>query len=149
MLKNDRYNTTILRELQNNARISNADLADKIGLSPSACLRRVQELENSGVIKRYKAVLDSEKLGNHFLAFVNIGLNEHTHASQKAFEEAIKPIEEVKECHNVTGAFEYLLRVESHDIQSYKKLHTEILGEIPQVARITTHVVMESPKDER
>ena len=149
MYKNDRYNEIILRELQNNARISNAELADLIGLSPSACLRRVQELEQSGVIKGYKAVLDAEKLGNHFMAYVHIGLNEHTHSSQKAFEEAIKPIPEVKECHNVTGAFEYLLRVESKDIQTYKKLHTEILGEIPQVARITTHVVMDSPKDEK
>ncbi len=149
MIKKDRYNDIILRELSLNGRIANSELAEKIGLSPSACLRRVQELESSGVIKGYRAILDSELIGNSFIAYVGIGLNEHSIESQLAFEQAIKLAVEVKECHNVTGSFEYLLRIETKDIKSFKLFHADILGGISQVSAITTHVVMDSPKDVR
>lgn len=149
MTKLDRYNREILRELKVNGRIANSELAEKIGLSPSACLRRVQELESSGLIKGYRAVLNAELLGNHFIAYVTIGLDEHSTESQQAFERAINVATEVKECHNMTGAFEYLLRIETHDIKSFKAFHANVLGAIPQVRTITTHVVMDSPKDER
>ena len=149
MLKKDRYNDNILRELSVNGRISNSDLAEKIGLSASACLRRVQELENCGLIKGYRAKLDSELMGNSFIAYVGVGLNEHSIESQLAFEQAIELATEVKECHNVTGSFEYLLRIETKDIKSFKSFHANTLGVISQVSTITTHVVMDSPKDDR
>jgi DNA-binding Lrp family transcriptional regulator len=145
----DKFNKQILCELKSNARIPNTELANKIGLSPSACLRRVQELESSGLIKGYRAVLDREKLGIGFLAYVMVGLNEHTKKSQEKFESAIAEASEVKECHNVTGPFEYILRVEATDLKHYKTFHTDVLGTLPQVATITTHVLMESCKDER
>lgn len=87
-------------------------------------------------------------MGNSFIADVGIGLNEHSIESQLAFEEAIKLAKEVKECHNVTGSFEYLLRIETRDIKSFKAFHTGILGSIKQVSTISTHVVMDSPKVE-
>ncbi len=149
MIKLDKYNSEILRELKINGRMANSELAEKIALSPSACLRRVQELENSGLIKGYRAILDSELQGNSFIAYVNIGLAEHSTDSQQAFEQAINLAEEVKECHNITGAFEYLLRIETRDIKAFKAFHANVLGAIPQVRMITTHVVMDSPKDER
>jgi len=149
MIKLDRYNSEILRELKVSGRIANSELAEKIGLSPSACLRRVQELESSGLIKGYRAILDAELLGNRFIAYVNIGLAEHSTDSQQAFERAINIAEEVKECHNITGAFEYLLRIETRDIKAFKAFHADVLGAIAQVRTITTHVVMDSPKDER
>ncbi|MFT4923959.1 MAG: Lrp/AsnC family leucine-responsive transcriptional regulator [Phenylobacterium sp.] len=149
MIKKDRYNDIILQELSNNGRIANSELAEKIGLSPSACLRRVQELENSGLIKGYRAVLDNELLGNSFIAYIGVGLGEHSTDSQQAFEQAISSAKEVKECHNVTGSFEYLLRIETRDIKAFKSFHADTLGSIPQVRTITTHVVMDSPKDER
>ena len=149
MMKIDKYNERILHELKTNARIANAELAEKIGLSPSACLRRVQDLEAKGLISGYRAVINNQMLGNHFVAYVGVGLREHSIASQRAFEQAIEDSVEVKECHNVTGAYEYLLRIETQDIKSYKKFHADTLGEIPQVNTIMTHVVMESPKDER
>lgn len=148
MIKNDRYNERILRELGVNGRIPNSELAEKIGLSPSACLRRVQEIESSGLIKGYRAIFDSELMGNSFIAYVGVGLNEHSIESQLAFEEAIKLAIEVKECHNVTGSFEYLLRIETKDIKSFKAFHADVLGGIKQVSTITTHVVMDSPKVE-
>jgi len=87
-------------------------------------------------------------MGNSFIAYVGIGLNEHSIESQLAFEEAIKLAKEVKECHNVTGSFEYLLRIETRDIKSFKAFHAGILGSIKQVSTISTHVVMDSPKVE-
>jgi DNA-binding Lrp family transcriptional regulator len=145
----DRHNERILLILEKEGRISNVDLADRVGLSPSACLRRVQELERSGVIAGYRAVIDRTRLGQGFLAYVTIGLAEHTKAAQLAFEAAITAAPEVRECHNVTGGVEYLLRVETEDLAAYKTLHTDVIGTAPHVASITTYVVMESPKDER
>lgn len=146
-MKIDRFTDQILRELKNDGRISNIDLADKVGLSPSACLRRVQDLEHQGVIKGYKAIIDNRKLGKSFSAFVTVGLSIHTKDSQQAFEKAIAQSDEVLECHNVTGSYEYLLRVETTDLVTYKSFHTDVLGDLPQVATISTHVVMESSKD--
>ena len=125
------------------------ELADRVGLSPSACLRRVQELERSGVIKGYRAVIDPAKLGLTFIAYVTVGLSSHTKKSQADFEAAVADAPEVRECHNITGTIEYLLRVETEDLASYKHFHTEVLGVLPQVHSITTYVLMDSPKDER
>jgi Lrp/AsnC family leucine-responsive transcriptional regulator len=149
MTKIDDINTRILRILRLDGRISNLELAERAGLSPSACLRRVQELERSGVIKGYRAVIDPAKVGIGFVAYVTVGLNSHTKAAQEAFERAIARAPEVRECHNVTGTVEYLLRVEAADLADYKHWHTDVLGVLPQVHAITTFVVMDSPKDDR
>lgn len=142
----DTYNQRILQELKLDGRISNIELANKVGLSPSACLRRVQELENKKIIKGYQAVLDKKRLGIGFSAFVTVGLSQHTKSAQQAFEQAISNSSEVLECHNVTGSFEYILRVETADLSAYKVFHTDVLGDLPQVATISTHVIMDSTK---
>jgi len=139
----------ILQELARDGRISNLDLAEKVGLSPSACLRRVQDLERRGIISGYRAVLNKPALGVGFTAFATVGLNSHTKASQEAFERAMAIAPEVVECHNITGAVEYLLRIEVADLPSYKAFHTDVIGTLPQVNSITSYVVMGSPKDER
>ncbi len=149
MIEIDRYNRKILQELGQEGRISNTELAERIGLSPSACLRRVQELEKSGVIKGYRAIFDNEKLGIGFIAYIAVGLSDHTVPSQQNFEAAMQASPAVRECQNVAGIFEYLLRVELPDIAAYKKFHVDVLGGLPQVNSITTYVVMDSPKDER
>lgn len=149
MTKMDDINRRILRELTRDGRISNLDLADRVGLSPSACLRRVQELERSGVIKGYRAVIDPARTGVGFVAYLAVGLSVHTKASQEAFERAVARAPEVRECHNITGTVEYLLRVEAADLAAYKHLHTEVIGVLPHVASMTTYVVMGSPKDDR
>ena len=145
----DRINQQILQELTRDGRISNLDLAERIGLSPSACLRRVQELERRGVISGYRAVLDRTQLGVGFVAYATVGLNTHTKASQEAFERAMSRAPEVVECHNITGSVEYLLRIEVPDLPAYKAFHTDVMGILPQVNAITTFVVMGSPKDAR
>jgi DNA-binding Lrp family transcriptional regulator len=149
MQRIDEKSEQILQELSRDGRISNIALADRVGLSPSACLRRVQEMERAGIIKGYRAVLDRAALGSGFVAYIGVGLKDHTKASQEAFERSISRAREVRECHNITGTIEYLLRVECADLPSYKRFHTDMLGALPQVSSITSYVVMGSPKDER
>ena len=149
MTELDDTNRRILQELTANGRISNLDLAEAIGLSPSACLRRVQELERRGVIRGYRARLDPAQTGRSFVVYVTIGLAEHSKAAQTGFERAMSAAPEVVECHNIAGAFEYLLRVEVADLPAYKAFHTETLGTVPHVRAITSHMVMGTTKDTR
>ncbi|HGG04862.1 MAG TPA: Lrp/AsnC family transcriptional regulator [Aliiroseovarius sp.] len=145
----DRISQEILRELSLDGRLANTALAERVGLSPSACLRRVQELERAGVIKGYRAVLNPKAMGVGFVAYVTVGLSDHSKASQEGFERSVGMFPEVLECHNITGSVEYLLRVETEDLEAYKLFHTDKLGTLAQVHQITTHVVMGSPKDLR
>lgn len=149
MVDLDRIDAQILRYLQGDGRMSNLALADKVGLSPSACLRRVAALEKAGVIAGYRAVLNPAALGKGFVAYITVGLNAHTKAAQETFERAMTAAPEVRECHNITGQVEYLLRVEVADIAAYKRFHTDVLGTVEKVNAITSYVVMGSPKDER
>lgn len=149
MVMIDAINQRILHELSRDGRISNLLLAERVGLSPSSTLRRVQELERSGVIAGYRARLNRSILDRGFLAYVTVGLSSHTKAAQEAFERAVAMAPQVQECHNVTGAVEYLLRVEVSDLAACKTFHTDVLGALPQVAAITTLVVLASSKDLR
>ena len=138
-----------MRELVADGRLSNVELAARVGLSASACLRRVQALERSGVISGYRAVLAPAANGVGLIAYLAVGLDDHTKAAQLAFERGLADVPEVRECHNVTGVVEYLLRVEVADIGAYKRFPADVLGALPQVRSITTYVVLDSPKDER
>ncbi|WP_425549856.1 Lrp/AsnC family transcriptional regulator [Celeribacter arenosi] len=145
----DQIGEKILHELSRDGRLTNLQLADRVGLSPSATSRRVAELERSGVIAGYRAVIDRAKLGYGFLAYITVGLSVHTKRSQESFERAVSGVPEVIECHNVTGTFEYLLRVEARDLADYKRFHTDVLGTLPNVNSLTSYIVMGSPKDTR
>ncbi len=149
MGKSTQITKHILRILSRDGRISNLQLAEEVGLSPSACLRRVQELERSGVIKGYRARIDPVQTGRAYVVYVAVGLAEHTKAAQAGFEKAMDRADEVTECHNVAGAFEYILRVEVADLPAYKAFHTDKLGTVPHVRSITSYMVMGSPKDVR
>ncbi|WP_429379314.1 Lrp/AsnC family transcriptional regulator [Pseudomonas frederiksbergensis] len=149
MISFDRIDRRILQELTADARQTNVKLAERVGLSASACLRRVQELERSGVITGYRAVIDRSRLGAGFVVYVAVGLSNHTKDSLEAFERAISVCPDVVEFHTITGAVEYLLRVELEDIKSYKIFHTDVLGTLPHVSSITSYIVMDSPKNER
>lgn len=149
MIDLDDINSKILRVLERDGRISNTDLAAQIGLSPSACLRRVQELERGGYILGYRAVLNRAKLGSAITVFVMVGLSAHLRKDAKAFERAMAAASVVRECHNITGSVEYLLRVEVADLDRYKAFHADVLGVLPQVASITSHISLGSPKDLR
>ncbi len=145
----DPVSARIVQVLSADGRISNLHLAERVGLSPSACLRRVQDLERRGVIRGYRARLDPAQVGRGYVVYVAVGLSEHTKAAQHGFEVAMAGAREVVECHNIAGTFEYLLRVEARDLPGYKRFHTDILGTVPAVRSITSYIVMASPKDER
>jgi len=149
MFEFDRFNSKIIDELEKNGRISNSDLADRVGLSASACFRRVKELEKSGVILGYRAQINRSALGTGVTAFIMVGLSDHRAEHAKKFEAAVNAAREVREVHNITGASEYLLRVEAKDLADFKRFHSKVLGELPQVHSITSHICLDSPKDER
>ena len=145
----DQKDEEILRELCRNARITNVCLAEKVALSPSACLRRVQELEREGILIGYRARVSRKQLGRGLVAYMMVGLSSQKKSAHEAFEQAVAMSREVVECHNVAGNFEYVLRIEVLDLEAYKRFHTEVLGALPEVTVITTYVVMASSKDER
>lgn len=149
MIELDVLDHKIVRALELDGRLSNTALADQVGLSQSACLRRVQALEKAGVITGYRAITDRAKLGVGLTVYVTVGLARHLKADQEAFERAMQAARQVRECHNISGTVEYLLRVETADLAAYKHFHTEVLGTVPQVASITSYFVMDSPKNER
>lgn len=149
MIEIDAINEKILRELTRDGRVSNVTLAERVGLSASACLRRVQDLERSGVITGYRAVLNRTAVGQGFTAYITVGLSDHSKASQDGFEARMARAPEVRECHNVTGSIEYILRVEVADLAAYKFFHTDVLGTLPHVNSLSSYIVMESSKDDR
>ena len=143
----DALDAKILHALELDGRVTNLQLAERVGLSPSACLRRVQSLEAEGVIKGYRAILDRSRLGAGLTVFVMVGLSGHLQPDAQAFERAMAGAPEVRECHNITGAVEYLLRVEVADLAAYKRFHSDTLGTLTQVSTITSHVCLGSSKD--
>lgn len=145
----DRIDDQILQALQKDGRLSNTRLAEQVGLSPSACLRRVQSLENAGVIRGYRAIVDRSAVGRGITVFVTVGLSEHGRKAARSFERALESAKAVRECHNVTGSVEYLLRVEVADLDEYKSFHDNLLGMLPNVHSINSHICLSSPKDER
>jgi len=136
MSKLDRYDLSILAELQRDARISNQELAERIGLSPSPCSRRVQQLEDDGYISRQVALLDRKKLGLSLTAYVLIGMDRHTPERFENFEAAIRSLPQVLECSLVTGMdADYQLKVVVADMDHYQKL---LLGHLTRIEGVTS-----------
>ena len=136
MSKLDRYDLSILAELQRDARISNQELAERIGLSPSPCSRRVKQLEDDGYIARQVALLDRKKLGLTLTAYVLIGMDRHTPERFEAFEAAIRGLPQVLECCLVTGIdADYQLKVVVPDMDHYQKL---LLGSLTRIEGVTS-----------
>jgi Lrp/AsnC family leucine-responsive transcriptional regulator len=132
----DRYDLNILSELQRDARISNQDLAERIGLSPSPCSRRVKQLEDDGFILRQVALLDRKKLGLSLTAYVMVGMDRHTPERFERFEAAIRQCPEVLECSLVTGMdADYQLKVVVADMDHYQKF---LLGQLTRIEGVTS-----------
>jgi Lrp/AsnC family leucine-responsive transcriptional regulator len=132
----DKTDLKILHALQSDARISNTELADRVGLSPSPCLRRVRTLEESGVIKRYAGILDPSAIGLPISVFVNVSLRSQERASLEDFEQQVLQYPEVMECYLMTGSFDYMLRVVLPDLDSYQRFLADKLTRIKSVANI-------------
>lgn len=149
MIKIDTFNKKILHILQKDARITNVELAQRVGLSPSACLRRVQELERQEVITGYTVKIDKTKLGIGLVLYAAVTLSNHSKASIEEAQRIIQAAPEITECHLVTGSIEFLMRIEVADLEAFKLFHHEILSTIPNVSNFTSYVCVDSPKDAR
>jgi len=136
----------ILRELQADARQTTQQLAAKVGLSPSPCWRRIRELEEAGVVRRYTVVLDREALGLSILVLAHVTLARHTEGAVEAFEEAMAQAPEVVECFSTTGAADYVIKVAVRDMKQYESfLHARVFR-LPGVANIQSHIVLREVK---
>ena len=143
----DRIDRNILLNLQNNARLSYVELADKVGLSTSPCLERVKRLEREGWIRGYHAKLDANKLQASLLVFVEISLNYTSGSVFDHFREAVKQWPEIQECHLVSGDFDYLLKIRIADMAAYRELLGEVIQDLPGVRGSRTLVAMETVKE--
>jgi DNA-binding Lrp family transcriptional regulator len=132
----DAIDGRILGRLQEAARVSNVELARAVGLSPSPCLRRVQELEKTGVIRRYVTLLDAQAMGLPVSVFVNVTLEKQVERALEVFETAIRQRPEVMECYLMTGEADYLLRVVVADLAAYQRFLMDHLTRVPGVASI-------------
>ncbi|GHF42809.1 Lrp/AsnC family transcriptional regulator [Seohaeicola zhoushanensis] len=136
----------ILRLLRRDSRISNADLAARVGLSPSSCWRRVRALEESGVIRRYGVVLDDEKTGQGFQAIVHVHLTRHDPQNVEGFIRAVQAKEEVRDCYATTGQSDYHLFVACRDLNAYNRFLEGFLFRQPAVASAQTNLVLRTIK---
>ena len=134
----DRYDIQILAELQADARLTNAELAQRVGLSAAPCWRRVRALEEAGFIKGYHAEIDRHRIGLGVLAFVRLDAERVTGESARAMEEAIRKIPEVVSCHYISGAGTFELQVVSRDLTTFSQFTREVLINLPHVKDLHT-----------
>lgn len=145
----DNIDRKILAELQSDGRLSVTDLADRIGLSLSPCHRRVRALEQSGVIRGYRAQLDPANLGFSFSALVFVTLREGDRQAVEAFETAVKDVPQIIQAQSLFGDPDYLLHVVSHDLSAFQLLYDEQLSALPSVQRLTSTLVMKNVVQDR
>jgi Lrp/AsnC family leucine-responsive transcriptional regulator len=132
----DSFDRDLVAVLQQEGRIANVQLAERVHLSESACLRRVRTLESQGVIQGYSARVDPQKVGLSGIVFVSITLERQDQDELRVFEEAVRALPEVMDCYLMTGEFDYLLRVVVADTQDFERIHSQQLTRLPGVARV-------------
>ncbi|NQZ29774.1 MAG: Lrp/AsnC ligand binding domain-containing protein [Oceanospirillaceae bacterium] len=147
MNKLDKFDKAIIRELQKNSRVSVTELADVVGLSKTPCKVRMDKLEKQGYILGYSLLVDRAKLGESHIAFVQVTLSDTKTKALDAFNKAVRIIPEVEQCHMIASNFDYLLKVRTSDMDSYRKFLGETLSNLPFVMQSSTFVVMENIKD--
>lgn len=144
----DPIDLQILGELQADGRLTNVELARRVGLSPTPCLERVRRLERDGVIRGYRAELDPAPLDAGLIVFVEVAIDRTSHEAFDRFALAAKALAEVAECHMVAGGFDYLLKVRVSDMQAYRDFLGRALAEVPHIRETRTYVVMEEVKSD-
>jgi Lrp/AsnC family leucine-responsive transcriptional regulator len=139
----DKFDQAILAELQANGRLTNQELAERIGLSPSPCLRRVKALEDAGIISGYKAIINAEKLGLSLMALIHISMDKHTPERFENFERSVSVLPEVLECMLITGqSADYQLKVQIKDMHAYQELLLHRITRIEGVSGVHTSFVL-------
>ncbi|MHC8290487.1 Lrp/AsnC family transcriptional regulator [Pseudomonas sp. XS1P51] len=143
--KLDRIDLSILVQLQKDGRMTNVSLAEAVGLSPSPCLQRVKRLETAGYISGYEAHVDLAKFASSVTVFTEITLNDHKRADFVKFEAAIRGLDEVLECHLISGGYDYLVRFLTSSIQSYQELMESILDREIGIEKYFSYIVIKTP----
>jgi len=144
-LKLDRIDINILTQLQRNGRVTNVDLADAVGLSPSPCLLRVKRLEAAGYITGYNAHIDIAKLGETVTVFTEVTLSDHRREDFIKFEASVRTIDEVIECHLISGGYDYLLKFLTRGVAHYQTVIESILERDIGVSKYFSYIVIKSP----
>ncbi len=144
----DEMDREILRLLQQNGRMTNAALAEAVGLTPTPMLQRIKKLEQRGIIRGYRAVIDPLAMGRGLLAYLAIQMTEHKLITHQGFVNAVLSLEEVLECHHISGEEDFLLKVLTKDMLEYEHFLLHRLTGIPGIARVKTTFVLSSPKME-
>ncbi len=143
----DRYDRKIIEILSGEGRLPVTDLARRIGMSKSPCQARLKRLREEGYILGFRAVLDPRKLGKEHVAFAEVTLSDTRESALKAFNDAVMAVPEIEQCHMIAGSFDYLLKVRTSDIQSYRRILGETITALPHVSNTSTYVTMEAVKD--
>jgi Lrp/AsnC family leucine-responsive transcriptional regulator len=146
MEKFDRYDRILLETLQSKGRASNVELSERVNLSPPQCYRRVQRLEQEGVIRGYSAQVDAAALGLGVTAFVNLNIAREQFKQVRELEKAIRQFPEILECYTISGDFDYLLKVVAVDLKSLSSFLTDRLMQVPGVAGVRSMVCLEEIK---
>ena len=142
----DAIDRLILNQLQVDGRLSNVELAQRVNLSPSACLRRVKQLEDAGVIAQYVALLNPKAVGQHGVSFTIINLATMNNALLEAFEAAVRDAPEILDCFYVAGSNDYLIRFTYRDAEDLERFHTDVLMRLPGVERSNSMLVLRTVK---
>ncbi|MDW6020379.1 Lrp/AsnC ligand binding domain-containing protein [Mesorhizobium sp. BAC0120] len=143
----DRIDRNILAALSSDARLSMAELSQKVGLSKTPVQARVRRLEKDGYIRGYSAIIDREKMGEGHLAFVQVKLSDTRSLALTEFNRAVQSVAEIEQCHMMAASFDYLLKVRTKDIAAYRRVLGERISALPHVAQTSTFVAMETVKD--
>jgi DNA-binding Lrp family transcriptional regulator len=143
--KLDRIDLNILAQLQRNGRMSNVDLADLVGLSPSPCLQRTKRLETAGYITGYSAQIDLVKLGDILMVFTEMTLSDHRRSDFARFEAAVASIDEIIECHLVSGGYDYLLKFVTRSVTHYQSVIEAMLDRGIGIEKYFSYIVIKSP----
>ena len=144
----DDIDRRLLAELQAEGRVTNVELAQRVGLTAPPCLRRVRALAQQGVIKGYHADLDPAKLGFSITVFAMVSLKSQAEEDLRAFEDHVKGLPEVRECHMLNGEIDFILKIVSRDLQSFQEFLTSKLTPAPNVASVKTSLTIRSAKHE-
>ena len=145
-LKLDRIDLKIVDALQENGRVTNAELSERVGLSPTPCLNRVKKLENAGVIAGYTAIVDPLAAGYEICTLILVQISNHTRKAGDAFAEAVARLPAVAECHMISGKLDYLLRVYARNLPHYEEILQDQISELPYVASIESLFVINNKR---
>ena len=148
MVTLDSIDRRLLAELQSEGRVTNVDLARRVGLTAPPCLRRVRALEEAGVIRGYHADLDAPSLGFSITVFAMVSLKSQAEEDLRAFEQHIATLPEVRECHMLNGEIDFILKIVSKDLQSFQEFLTSKLTPAPNVASVKTSLTIRTAKNE-